>query len=208
MGEVGHFWGKVWYTYSIGTKPYTYESTCVHHQTTSLYSPLKNKAQKKGGTANKHTHVRDLGPVKYRFVVLCASKYLPKHWIKELEKMATGNPIGRPKKKTEKNPVGRPKGEAAIMKGYRTRMLNSPQSRKVMDAIFEVAQDTEHKHWPAAMKLIADRILPVAGFEKEAGGAGARSAIQISITGVPGVNIGPAESDPVDAEYSEVEPVE
>ena len=81
-------------------------------------------------------------------------------------------------------------------------MLNSPKSRKVLDSIFEVATDTEHKHWPAAMKLIADRILPVAGFEKEAGADKGRNAISINITGVPGVQIG--EKEAVDAEFEEV----
>lgn len=108
---------------------------------------------------------------------------------------------GRPPK--TKNPVGRPKGEGTVMKEYRQRMLNSPKSRKVLDSIFEVATDTEHKHWPAAMKLIADRILPVAGFEKEAGGEKGRNAIQINISGVPGVNIGPAEGDIIDGEVVE-----
>ena len=114
----------------------------------------------------------------------------------------SGNPIGRPTKK--KNPVGRPKGEGAVMKEYRQRMLNSPKSRKVLDSIFDVAMDPEHKHWPSAMKLVADRILPVAGFEKDAGADKGRSAIQISITGVPGVNIG--TEDPLEGDFEEVVP--
>ena len=116
----------------------------------------------------------------------------------------SGNPTGRPKAK--KNPVGRPKGEGTVMKEYRQRMLNSPKSRKVLDSIFEVATDTEHKHWPAAMKLIADRILPVAGFEKEAGADKGRNAIQINITGVPGVDVLPigGESDLV-ADYESLD---
>ena len=113
----------------------------------------------------------------------------------------SGNPIGRPKKK--KNPVGRPRGEGAVMKAYRQRMLNSPKSRKVLDSIFEVAMDPEHKHCPAAMKLVADRILPVAGFEKEAGADKGRNAIQINISGVPGVDVSPIDDkDAVDAEYT------
>lgn len=116
----------------------------------------------------------------------------------EIEKKKIGRPIV-----PKKNPVGRPKGEGAVMKEYRSRMLNSPKSRKVLDSIFEVAMDTEHKHWPSAMKLIADRILPVAGFEKEAGADKGRNAIQINITGVPGLDITP--SDVSDAEFKEVE---
>lgn len=116
----------------------------------------------------------------------------------------TGNPIGRPKKEG-KRPIGRPKGEGTVMKEYRQRMLNSPKSRKVLDSIFSAALDDEHKHQAAAWKLIVDRIVPVAGFEKEAGGEKGRSAIQINISGVPGVNVGPVE-EPVDGEFEEVEP--
>ena len=71
-------------------------------------------------------------------------------------------------------------------------MLNSPQSRKVLQSIFDVATDPEHKHWPAAMKLVADRILPVSGFEKEAGSL-QRASIQVNITGVEGVNLSSKE---------------
>lgn len=114
----------------------------------------------------------------------------------------TGNPIGRPPKRTEKRPVGRPKGEAGIMKEYRQRMLNSPKSRKVLESIFNAALDDDHKNQAAAWKLIMDRIAPVGGFEKEAGGE-RRAAIEVNITGVPGVHIGPKE-EPQEAEFTEV----
>ena len=100
----------------------------------------------------------------------------------------TGNPIGRPKKGS-KNPIGRPKGEGTIMKEYRSRMLNSPRSRKVLDSIFKAALDDDHKNQAAAWKIIVDRIVPVSGFEKEAGGLKA-NAITVNITGVEGVSIG------------------
>jgi hypothetical protein len=74
------------------------------------------------------------------------------------------------------------------MKEYRQRMLNSPKSRKVLDSIFNAALDDDHKNQAAAWKLIVDRIVPVSGFEKEIMGD-KRSAIQINITGVPGVDI-------------------
>ena len=109
--------------------------------------------------------------------------------------------LGRPPKQA-KNPVGRPKGEGTVMKEYRQRMLNSPKSRKVLDSIFNAALDDDHKHQAAAWKLIVDRIVPVAGFEKEAGGEKGRNAIQINISGVPGVNVSPIDdSEAVDAEY-------
>ena len=100
----------------------------------------------------------------------------------------SGNPVGRPKKKKGKNPVGRPKGEAGIMREYRQRMLNSPKSYSVIQSIFDAALNDDHKNQAAAWKLIVDRIAPLSGFEKEAGSA-QRDAIQVNITGVPGVEI-------------------
>ena len=101
------------------------------------------------------------------------------------------NPVGRPKKssvsskkKGGRGAVGRPKGDAAIINEYKARMLNSPRSRAVMDAIFEAATDPDHKNQAAAWKLVMDRILPVAAFEKDVIKDAGRSAIQINITGV------------------------
>ena len=106
------------------------------------------------------------------------------------------NPVGRPKrssvtskKKGNRNSVGRPKGDAAIINEYKARMLNSPRSRAVMDAIFDAALDPEHKNQSAAWKLVMDRILPVAAFEKDIVKDGGRSAIQINISGVGTVGV-------------------
>jgi len=106
------------------------------------------------------------------------------------------NPVGRPKKssvssktKGNRKSVGRPKGDAAIINEYKARMLNSPRSRAVMDAIFDAALDPEHKNQSAAWKLVMDRILPVAAFEKDIVKDGGRNAIQINITGVGTVDV-------------------
>jgi len=106
------------------------------------------------------------------------------------------NPVGRPKrssvtskKKGNRNSVGRPKGDAAIINEYKARMLNSPRSRAVMDAIFDAALDPEHKNQSAAWKLVMDRILPVAAFEKDIVKDGGRNAIQINISGVGTVGV-------------------
>ncbi|MEK9697326.1 MAG: hypothetical protein VW270_16300 [Candidatus Poseidoniales archaeon] len=98
---------------------------------------------------------------------------------------------GRPRKsdvaavkKGSRNAVGRPKGDAAVINEYKARMLASPKSRKVLDTIFEAALDHDHKNQAAAWKLVMDRILPVAAFEKDIVKDGGRNAIQINITGV------------------------
>ena len=106
------------------------------------------------------------------------------------------NPVGRPKKssvsskkKGSRGAVGRPKGDAAIINEYKARMLNSPRSRAVMDAIFEAATDPDHKNQAAAWKLVMDRILPIAAFEKDIVKDAGRNAIQINITGVGATSI-------------------
>lgn len=102
-------------------------------------------------------------------------------------------------KKGNRNAVGRPKGDAAIINEYKARMLASPKSRKVLDTIFEAAMDNDHKNQAAAWKLVMDRILPVAAFEKDVVKDGGRNAIQINITGVGTVDVG-ATQDAIEGE--------
>ena len=103
---------------------------------------------------------------------------------------------GRPRKSEvaavkpgNKGVVGRPKGDAAIINEYKARMLASPKSRKVLDTIFDAALDHDHKNQAAAWKLVMDRILPVAAFEKDIVKDGGRNAIQINISGVGAVDV-------------------
>ena len=100
----------------------------------------------------------------------------------------TGNKIGRPKKSDiteikESRSVGRPKGDAAIINEYKLRMLNSPKSAKVLEAIYDAALNDEHKNQAAAWKLIVDRIIPVSAFETAKAG-GNTPQISINITGL------------------------
>ena len=88
------------------------------------------------------------------------------------------------KKAGNRGKVGRPPGDAAIINQYKSRMLASPKSKKVLEAIFDAALDDNHKAQSAAWKLIMDRIAPTAAFEKDVIKDGGRSAIQINITGV------------------------
>lgn len=81
---------------------------------------------------------------------------------------------------------GRPKGDAAIINEYKGRMLSSPKSKKVLESIFDAALNDDHKNQAAAWKLVMDRILPTAVFEKDVVKGAGRSAIQINITGVGG----------------------
>lgn len=102
---------------------------------------------------------------------------------------------GRPKKgeivatKTKnKGVIGRPKGDAAIINEYKVRMLNSPKSVKVLEAIYDAALNDDHKNQAAAWKLIVDRIIPVSAFEAAKQGGGTPQ-ISINISGLSSPSI-------------------
>lgn len=96
------------------------------------------------------------------------------------------------------------------MKEYRSRMLNSPKSAKVLESIFNAALDDEHKNQAAAWKIVMDRMAPVSSFEKEAG-SGQRQSIQVIVSDVESLNIGtteestPAPQDALDASFEVVD---
>jgi hypothetical protein len=110
--------------------------------------------------------------------------------------------IGRPKKSElkeikESRSVGRPKGEAAIINEYKLRMLNSPKSARVLEAIYDAALNDEHKNHAAAWKLIVDRIVPVSSFEAAKQGNGTPQ-ISINITGLSTPTVSTGEEDIID----------
>ena len=119
--------------------------------------------------------------------------------------MSEEKTIGRPakravssKKRGGRGQVGRPKGDAAVINEYKARMLASPKSRKVLDSIFDAALNDEHKNQAAAWKLVMDRILPVAAFEKDVIKSGGKNSISINITGVGATSISSTSEEPED----------
>jgi hypothetical protein len=117
---------------------------------------------------------------------------------------------GRPSKKSlaevkNKNSgvVGRPKGDTAIINEYKQRMLNSPKSARVLEAIYDAALNDDHKNQAAAWKLIVDRIVPVSAFEAAKQGGGTPQ-ISINITGLSSPTI-VANEDVEDIESRDVE---
>lgn len=114
---------------------------------------------------------------------------------------------GRPKKSElkeikESRSVGRPKGETAIINEYKLRMLNSPKSAKVLEAIYDAALNDEHKNQAAAWKLIVDRIVPVSVFEQSKQGSGSMPTISINISSMGAPKIETAD-DILDVEPKE-----
>ena len=101
---------------------------------------------------------------------------------------------GRPKKgeivalkKKNTGVIGRPKGDTAIINEYKIRMLNSPKSAKVLEAIYDAALNDDHKNQAAAWKLIVDRIVPVSAFEASKQ-SGSTPTVSINITGLVGAS--------------------
>lgn len=118
------------------------------------------------------------------------------------EQEETKRKAGRPKKSElkeikESRSVGRPKGEAAIINEYKLRMLNSPKSAKVLEAIYDAALNDEHKNQAAAWKLIVDRIVPVSAFETAKQGGGTPQ-ISINITGLSSPTVSTNDEDIID----------
>lgn len=116
---------------------------------------------------------------------------------------------GRPKKgelvavkKKNTGIIGRPKGDTAIINEYKARMLNSPKSAKVLEAIYDAALNDEHKNQAAAWKLIVDRIVPVSAFEASKQG-GQTPSISINISGLSSPTVDTVE-DVIDVTDIEV----
>ena len=106
-------------------------------------------------------------------------------------------------KNKNKGIIGRPKGDKAIIDEYKARMLNSPKSAKVLEAIFDAALNDDHKNQAAAWKLIVDRVVPVSAFEQARQGGGAPS-VSINIMGLGQATTTVTEDD-VSYDISDVE---
>jgi hypothetical protein len=88
------------------------------------------------------------------------------------------------------------------MDQFKARMLNSPKSARVLEAIFDAALDPEHKAQAAAWKLIVDRIVPVSSFDQVKQGSSGVPSISINITGLTAPTI---EAEEVTYDIQDVE---
>lgn len=88
--------------------------------------------------------------------------------------------VGRPSKKDLASTASMTKREQSqALKEYRQRLLLNPKSPLLIEKMFSVAFDDEHKNQAVAMKLLADRIMPLAGFTAD-GKQNAQVSINIS----------------------------
>ena len=94
--------------------------------------------------------------------------------------------------------------KAAALKDFRARLLLNPKSPALIEKLFDIAFDDEHKQQAVAMKLLADRLMPVAGFTSD-GKQQAQVSINISGIGVPqGAVTVENANDVEDGEYEEL----
>ena len=107
-------------------------------------------------------------------------------------------------KSKNKGIIGRPKGDTAIINEYKARMLNSPKSARVLEAIYDAALNDDHKNQAAAWKLIMERVLPVSAFEAAKNG-GQSPQISINISGLTSPTVSAVEQTIDSVDISDVE---
>lgn len=114
------------------------------------------------------------------------------------------NKVGRPKK-TDLAATGElsKRQQAAALKEFRSRLLLNPKSPKLIEKLFETALDDDHRNQSVAMKILSDRLLPVAGFTAD---GKQQAAVSINISGLGQENAGvtiEGIDDAEDADYDE-----
>ena len=76
---------------------------------------------------------------------------------------------------------GRPPGIRAARLELQENLYNHPDNQKVIDTIYRVALDNNHKNQAAPQKLLMDRMLPISVCDKN---ADIREKITINISSV------------------------
>jgi hypothetical protein len=90
--------------------------------------------------------------------------------------------VGRPRKADlEATKELSKRQQAQKLREFRQRLLLNPKSEKLIEHLFKTALDDEAKNQAVAMKLLTDRLLPVAGFTMDQKSA---PSVSINITGL------------------------
>lgn len=114
--------------------------------------------------------------------------------------------VGRPSKKELQSTKDLTKREqSAALREFRSRLLLNPKSPKLIEKLFELAFDDEAKNQAVALKLLSDRLMPVAGFTAD---GKQQAQVSINISGISadanaGVTIDGQSSIIEDGEYNE-----
>lgn len=115
--------------------------------------------------------------------------------------------VGRPSKKALESTKNMTKREqSTALREFRQRLLLNPRSNKLIEKMFDTAFDDEHKQQGLAMKILADRLMPVAGFTSD---GKQQAQVSINITGLSsgstdtGVVIDGSSGSVEDGEFNE-----
>lgn len=96
--------------------------------------------------------------------------------------MSESKKIGRPSKTELAATKEMSKREqSAALKDFRARLLLNPKSPKLIEKLFSLAFDDEAKNQAVALKILSDRLMPVAGFTAD---GKANAQVQINISGI------------------------
>lgn len=94
----------------------------------------------------------------------------------------TGRQVGRPSKSELAATKTLTKREqSAALKEFRQRLLLNPKSPALIEKLFDLAFDDEAKNQSVALKILSDRLMPVAGFTSD---GKQQAAVSINITGI------------------------
>ena len=96
--------------------------------------------------------------------------------------MSNSNGVGRPSKKDLAATKELTKREqSAALKEFRARLLLNPKSPKLIEKLFSLAFDDEAKNQSVALKILSDRLMPVAGFTSD---GKQQASVSINISGL------------------------
>ena len=94
----------------------------------------------------------------------------------------SGRQVGRPSKTELESTKNMTKREqAAALKEFRQRLLLNPKSPAFIEKLFDLAFDDEAKNQSVAIKVLADRLMPVAGFTAD---GKQQATVSINISGL------------------------
>ncbi len=96
--------------------------------------------------------------------------------------MSNSQGVGRPSKKDLAATKDLTKREqSAALKEFRARLLLNPKSPKLIEKLFDLAFDDEAKQQAVALKILSDRLMPVAGFTSD---GKQQASVSINISGL------------------------
>lgn len=94
----------------------------------------------------------------------------------------TDKKVGRPSKKDlEATGQLTKREQSAALKEFRQRLLLNPKSPKLIEKLFDLAFDDEAKNQSTALKILSDRLMPVAGFTAD---GKQQATVSINISGL------------------------